>query len=647
MSKFEGASPKDAEILTCIDNYVRESESARRDRMALNQANFDTYLQKQDWSHKLKGQSTEFLAKQAMAVEQIVSFVQQGLIDLGDWFDVEAQEGTDKKAKITSDDIEVLLSSQLEKEDFFNKVGDGLKLGLLGSLIVCKVHGRHTTRPRYVAKDALEVKDNEAKVVKKLYRSTDKVWQLAIDMIPQKDYFPDPTGKGLYEIHAMDLDLFEIKRQVKSKTNPTGIYEKSAVDQLAGEISNLEESAKRARANGQNVPENSYRKTIRVKEFWGTLLDSEGNVLHENVVCAVANERFLIRKPQKNPFWHGSSPFLTTPIIRVPDSVWHKALMDAPTAYNKAMNELFNLNLDAAMMAAHGIKQIRTDWLEDPSQISQGIPAGTTLEVSSNCPPGQKVLERVDTATMSQESLAMLNITDKEFQSSALTNDLRLGVMPSRQVKATEVVEASQSITGMLNGMAKSLEVFIGRVLDKSWMVSCQHYDDMDSPEIIRLLGANRAGIIRGMSREERFAETVGSHAFKVFGITSTLNKMKDFRRITAFLQTIAGSEVLMEEFAKEHSFGKLLTEIMKALDLEHRKFALDPEEKLAQSMGGMGEAAPAPQAPGQAPATPGAAPDRMSQIAKVESGASGAVPGTTFPGNRATGSLPPRGAAQ
>jgi len=645
----EGLNPKDAEVVTCLYNYKTEADSARRDRINQNTMNSDTYLLKQDWSHKSQGQSKEFLAKQSMAVEQIVSFAQQGLIDLGEWFSVDEQPGVENPV-ITAQDIERIMGSQLQKADFYTGLGDGLKNGLLNSLMIAKVHGRWVNKSTYTARDVVESKGEDFAKVKKLFRHTDKVWQLAINIIPFKDYYIDPTGRGLYEMHEFDIDLHELKAQVKSRSNPLGIYDKKVVDQIHGDMRALEEDARKARANGQVMAESGYRKQVRIRECWGTILSAEGEVLHENVVCAVVNDRYLVRAPQKNPFWHNTSPFVVAPIVRVPDSVVHKALMDAPTMYNKALNELFNLNLDCGMMAAHGIKQLRVDWLEDASQVANGIYPGQTLDVGTNCPPGQKVLERVDTASMSQESLAMLNITDKEFQVSALTNDLRMGVLPGRQVKATEVVESSQSITGMLNGIAKSIENdFIVKVLEKSWQVSCQHYEDFDAPEMMKLLGKDRALAIKALSRPERFAETVGSYAFRVYGITGTLNKSKDFRRITTFLQTIAGSEVLVEEFAKEYSFGKLLTEIMKALGIEEGKLKLSQPEKTVNAVqkSMLQAAAPAGQPPGQPVAGaggPGAPPNRMSQVPSASSTNAGPVPGTVFAHGRANPSPNPSG---
>jgi hypothetical protein len=89
---------KDEQLVRLSTQYVRESEEAKRDRMDRNKVNFDVFHLRQDYSHKQPGMSREFLAKQPMAVEQIVSFFQQGLTDTSDWFTITVPYGAKKNS---------------------------------------------------------------------------------------------------------------------------------------------------------------------------------------------------------------------------------------------------------------------------------------------------------------------------------------------------------------------------------------------------------------------------------------------------------------------------------------------------------------------------------------------------------------------
>lgn len=648
----------DHPVIVAVTNYKNEAEAAARDRKLQNLENFDTYHLKEDFTYKKKGQSKEFLPKVFMGVEQIVSFIQQGLADLGtEWYSLELEDGLQdakEPPKITDVIIKKLLDRQLNKANFYRQTGLSLKAGLLQSLMILKVHGRWVEKPYYKSK---EVVRSEGGKIKMLFKTKDTAWELVLDVVMAKDYHPDPTGRKLYELHDIEMDLHDIRRQVKSEENPYGIYDKDAVDQLTGDYMDLIKDALNSRESGQNVTMSSYRHRVIITECWGDIIDQNGNVLHENIVCAVAKGKYLIRPPQENPLWHGESPFVVSPLVDVPNSVWHKALMDGPAKLNRAQNEIYNLSLDAGLMSVYGIKQMRTDWMADPSLVDDGFYPGQTVEANSQCPPGGKVLESVITGEPLAEGLQMYNLTNAEAQQAMLTNDLRLGVMPDRQVKATAIVESSQSITGMLNGVAKSIEnLFIDEVLRKSWMTCAQHLNDFDQSETKKLLGEKDAGLLKSMSNSEIFAETVNGLSFKVFGISNVLNKQKDFRRITALLQTISASEVLIEEFAKEFSFSRLMQEILKSLDINVDKLKLSDSEsdqqqvqklmqqQAAQQQGaGQGGAAGSQQSGSPTPNAQPQAPKAQSQIAQVASARSGPIPQENFPPSRATGALKPQ----
>lgn len=565
-------------IAQCLWNYKEEAEYARRNRYIQNRQNFEAFHLRQDYSHKKRGQSKEFLPKQPMAVEQLASFLQQGLMDFGEWFSIEPRPGVDKdKLKIKPEEIKHLLARQLDLNKFPNYFNDAIKMALLGSLMVLKVGGRKNKKAEYESRSVgIFTKEKE------LVRKEKDVWQLDLNLVRQEDYFPDPninpSGKKLYEMQRIEMDWHEL--YALAKANPKW-FDMDAVMAAPRSEDDLQK-AKKARETGQNVTYSLYRRRVTLFECWGTLVERySGEVIMENCVTAIDYNGNVVMPPRKNPNWHNDSPFVTSPIIRVPLSVWHKALMDATTRLNNAENELFNLNLDASMMEVHGIKQLHTAWLENPGQVQNGIPPGETLLVNSQCPPGAKVLERVDTSALTPEAINMMNIVNKELQESALTNDTRVGAMSQRQVKATEIVASNQALTGIMNGIVKVIEEeAVAPLLEKSVMTMCQNMNDLDSDEIKALIGEDRAREISKMAPEDIFAEIAGKHTFKVFGLSMTLNKIQDFRKIQSLLQSIGASPQMMQEFMRKYSMTKLLGEIIKSLDIDEDKIVMDPQEK-------------------------------------------------------------------
>ena len=243
--------------------------------------------------------------------------------------------------------------------------------------------------------------------------------------------------------------------------------------------------------------------------------------------------------------------------------------------------------------------------------------------------PGEKVIETVVTGNIPPEVVTMLNLLNQEFNTSMMTNDLRMGVQPFRQVKATEVVEASNSITSVFQGIAKNVEAkMVQPELELAWKLTAQNIDKIDLEELVALFGRKRAEEIKAMDPEDVFAQTVSGLKFEVFGLSMTLSKNADFRKLTTLLQTIGASEVMIEEFIKRYDFGKLLGEIMTALDINKKKIEIDKSQQ---------QPAMTPQG---AP-MPGAQPNQMSQVPGAGAGSLADIFGTpSFPGSPATAGM-------
>lgn len=569
-----------AEIINCYDSFRKEATEAKLSRMEKNKVNFDAYHDRQDWSHKKKGQSREFIPKVSTTVEQNANMVQQGLLDLGDWFKVEPTDGINEDSmKIKPYVIERLVSRQLSKDGFVNKTGDMLKLGMLGGLIIIKVGGKYVNKPRYKTEKVAE----KGKTYNKLVLLKDKAWQADIQLIRQEDYYPDPTGRGLYEIVDTWMDLWEVKRLAEG---PNAIYDKKCVDELSGSFDSagMDKAAKKSRETDQNIASAGYRKQVKISEFWGNILDSEGNLIHENVVCTIANDRYVIQPPEPNPYWHQESPFITAPLLSVPNAVWPKAMMDAAVRLNLSLNELFNLMLDSGIMNVFGIKQVRKSWLDDVNQVSEGIGAGDSILVNDSCPPNGKAIESVYTGSSVGESQNMFSLIMQEMSASMFTSEIRSGGADLKNTRATAIVENSQALNNMSTGLIKNLEGDEGsglmtKLLTKLWKVCVQNMNDMDSAEVAALIGEKEASAILAMGREELFADTVQSSKFKVFGISAVMNKMRDFTKLTTMLQTIFSNPALTEAFMQKYSVPKYLDQIMNSLDIDTSKIQADTQE--------------------------------------------------------------------
>lgn len=621
------ANLPEQEVINWIQQCRDEADEAKTDRKALNEDNYDMFHLRHDFAHKQEGQSQEILSKQSMAVEQIKSFFQQALADIGDWWKCYPYfEEKEQMMPIRAHEITKITNHMLEKGLYFSHVGNCIESALLGSLAIAKVYGCFKPKPRFVS-----MKKGRGKNLKRwIDKIDDYTWQTEFKIVRQENYYPDPTGRKLYEIEDMWMDLYEVQDLSRGDY---AIYDAAAVAKIGkGAVDQAQEEFSAAREAGQNVSNSGHRPKVKITEFWGTILDSDGNVCYENVVATVANDSILIRKPTPNPFWHQQSPYIASPLMEVSNSVWHKAPMDAPTKHNRALIELYNLLVDAAMKQVHAVSQMRKEALDNPAQVADGVKPGMTIMVNSLLPVGAKIMEPVTQVQIPGEAFNIFNIMGQEFNASALTNDLRQGVMPFRAVKATEVVEASQTITSVFQGMAKNYEARQStRELELAWMTTAQNWDKIAKEEFIALFGKERGEQLSQLSPEDVFAATVNGVKFRVYGISLTLSKAQDFRKLTSFLQTIGGAPALMEEYLKKYDLGKLLAEIMRALDLDTDKLEIPVAQQATMQAQ---EGAPQEGGPQDMSQVPQAG---AGNLADMFSGGGPGIPHSEFPGSPAT----------
>lgn len=580
-------------VLAC----KQEAEDARMSRIHKNRENMRVYLGDLDWSEKIEGQSTEFLPKLAMAAEQFAAFVRRGLIQFGDWFSCDVPEGAflepQEIVAVCRAFFENLHAQENDARNISTLIGDSVKLGSLESLCIIKVHGRVVEEPQLESVPGPEGIDA---ATGKVMRGPDEIkpvvrkkWRLKLDIVPAQDYYPDPTGQGLYEIHVVERDLYQVVEDAEA-----GKYDKTEVLRMVEEMNDFErpEDEERSEAEkGQDEPfaKPRARRKCVITEFWGTILDEEdGLVKHKNVCMVIGNDRYILKKPYPNPLWHGESPFIRVPLVRVPKSVWHKALYDDAASLNMALVELYNLMLDGGLAAVWGTRQVRTNYLEDPQEVANGIPQGKTLAVKQETPEGIKVVETVTTGDVPQEAMAMFHLTDQEFNQSALTNDLKMGMLPHRTVKATEVVEAQQGNANTLDSVITNLENdLIAPLVRKAFLTILQAANDIPEAELGKLVGVRTAIKFLRTPPDVRFSTFSRAAKFKVFGLSGTMNRVREFQKVMALMQAVGTNPIMMQSFLRRFSTDKVLEHIIRSLNINPENLTLSPEEaqELSQKM--------------------------------------------------------------
>lgn len=634
------ADQAEMSVIQAIHRCRKESEDSKTDRIAKSRMNRDVYLGRMDWSYKQEGQSTEVIPKVPVTVEQLCAFIKRGLINFGDWFSVDLDrtiadvvDGAQIR-EVVKCFLNELWDRNNKTQEFPLVVSDAVKSALMESLIILKVHGglMRSRKPVFLPAARATKSDSELKW------EDQEIWRLRIDVIPQEDYYPDPTGNGLYEIHRCERDLHEVVEAAED-----GMYDLPTVKKLIDSTMSrpLDEERTDSDRNQPQTTDPSFRKKVLIDEFWGTLLNSDGTVAHRNCVTAVANERFLIRKPEPNPFWHQESPFVAAPLIRVPFSVWHKALYDDASPLAMAINELFSLMIDGAIAAVWGIKQVRIEDLEDPGQVAGGIKQGDTIAVKQTLPHNADAIKVVATGDVPREAMAMYEALNREYHTSVLSSETKVGQLPPKQVLATELVETSQSQAVTLDGVVGDIEIALKSVIRKSWLNILQNADDIPSYAWTSSVSRRVAMLIMRASPEERYSMFAGKSQFRVHGLSATMQRALDFQKMMALMQAAGTNPILLRAFVQKYSGDAVLQSMMRALNLNPDNMqktegeAEQAPQEMQEIMGlgqmisgkgqGRGASAPGPSSPDGAP--PEGQSTVPAQINQLQSPVTGLTP--------------------
>lgn len=638
----------ETEIINAISAYKNEAELARRDRMDSSRVNREAYMSRQDWSHKEAGQSTEFLPKTAAALEEFASFIKKALTTSGSWFSVSLGRSSD--SFLNESQISSLLSAFVQKPfvadnrrlAFPTLLGDAIKVGALESLIVFKVYGVMDTRrvmsveqgEPLVAADGTESPGEPTLAMKD--RST---WQLRIDLIPPDSYYPDPSGEGLYEIQSTERDFSYVLERAEA-----GIYDADAVMRLADSLVDTEmkerEDTRRPQEVGQNeTVKPAFRRKVVIDEFWGNILGEDGDIAFRNVFCVIANGQFMLRPPTPNPFWHQQSPFVAFPLIRVPFSVWHRALYDDATQLNFALNELFNLILDGSISSVWGIKQLRIGDLADPNQVSDGVKQGMTLIVQDSLPHSAKVLETVSEGEVPRDSMVVFEMLSREFTAAALSSELKLGQLPDRRVLATEVVQIQEAQSRTLDGVVTDIEANLAELLKKAWLTIIQNIDDVGTESVLAAIGVAGVFSLAKVPPPARYAMFSHDFQFTVTGLSTAAQRARDFQKLMALMQSVIANPILLQAFFTRFSGDKILAHALKSLGIDVGTIQRDAEElqrldkemvmlqqfmAMTSQSGGGGPAQAAGEQPGGPDGSANALPAQINQAANPMTGLTG-----------------------
>ena len=356
-------------LLGAIAFIYENADLARKPHRIVSEEAWARYNNEWDFQDKEDWQSQRALPKVTMAVERLAATFHRIISTTKDWFTTKTERPTLGKWINVCKDI---VSSSLNQENltFFQLFSRCLKVGLLSQvipvLITWEMDG--SSNPETEAqgmpggRDPMEDMlpmgimgngsgedvtnpDNKARVGFAQQRG-----RLRLELLNPDKVLLDPTGRNRFKMVERYYTKGEFLSESKSRAfiNVDNVM----MDNFAPVVQASRDARKRMQ------PSTLSRDNVYLLEFWGDLYNSEGKLLFKNCYTIIANKRWVVLPPIPNPFWHKQIPILTTGLIDVPFSVYHKSLIGISLDSYDLWVDFLNMVIDYFQLLFLGVKEI-------------------------------------------------------------------------------------------------------------------------------------------------------------------------------------------------------------------------------------------------------------------------------------------------
>jgi hypothetical protein len=594
---------------------------------------WDLYNGIYDWSHKAAWQSRVNISLVRQAVDRASAAFRRSLVRMRNFFGIEAESKVGYQQGIFT---KSLLDYWFDRANFVNEFTTALKVGLITSTIVLKVFWE------YCWEDALEVESLEEEVPVKEYglvtgykkqnkkkpkRTKKLVGKLGLKAVDPFKFWVVPGSEGRFVIEQTEATIADLEELAKQ-----GIYDSVAVARLVPTTSGVNtEAAEEADRKGEattTMP--AFMRTVKLYHYWGDIYEESGKVLMRDATFTVVGEKSaleVIRKPRRNPLYHGRAPYVVgTPYI-VPFSTYHRGIVEDVSGVATMITEFSNLIADGAMFDAIKSFEVDIAQMSNMSQAADGVYPGKVFWKDSNknmTLGDKKMVQAIDVGKTPQEALGALQYFDAAFQKGTAITEFTAGYSGKGDRTATEVsAKTSQALEGLDDAARTVEETVIEPLLDISAKTIYQFHSDYLLPRLTE--NFPQATMLLGeLTPAERYVMMVGGFSFKARGISVMLDKARGLEQVTQFLQIASHIPGILQRM----NVDAVLEEIVMGLGWNPQKMLINAPASV-QVMG------PAGQQQGGVPFPPPGVMTPAQQMSAQMGAEMGGAPGNPMANNQ------------
>lgn len=553
---------EESEILQLLSSYFQEAENARETgfeaRHAVWEDNLHAFWMRKGFDDKLDWQSQEVSAFVPNFVERFAAVHRQALTQNSDWAEItDRRDQTGELGRFATSLTRLALdfagtnsSGQAIafEHDFGNMVLTGALMMMMVSITFDHRNGR----------------------------------VVAEQVDPRQCYF-DPTGRGLYRVRFWEVDKETLLRQAEIVgEDGEPLYDAEVIEELVAHH-DQEVKTNREASSGEGQELSSPRTPILLKEWLVDLVDQgSGKKVREKQLIVVANDRFIIRGPEPNPWWHGKDWIVAHPILQAPlrspaGRTYVELFRNAVSTFENVTNRI----LDILSTSSANAFEVNPDLLDDPESVAAGIAPNQTIMRSEDAPPGEPAIRSVEMGRqVSADLIRVWQALRGEAQEAGSQSDISLGQTSRGETTATEVIESRQGQSSLNNSISTDIDIgFLGPVAELVYYTALQHVNE-DSHGIWDGLKPEHQRMLLAQRQEFRDRPIV----VKARGLSRAVERQRRIRGLLGALNVIGGNPVLIEQFLKDMSVQKLIRLMLEDFGVPIEKIELSEEEQFQRA---------------------------------------------------------------
>lgn len=412
-------------FINLLEDCQHESEDSNSNIRRVWDETWDAYQNNQDYSDKEDWQSAIVIPKAFSTVQQAKSIV--------------------RKAMTTSDDFYQLIPiGKIPREV-------QLQLEVARRIMSAFQNERQGNFPTaFVDATEMAFVTGQSMEMIPTWKNNGFRWEL---VEPWKIYrdpnaLPREPFSGNYWIHEEWVDVWLLKEMEK-------LGRLKHISDICAKAPDSDERNEKKKRAMQLYTGNKHFRSMRVREFWGTIIDDKGEMLLPTGTFMIAGDK-VIKAPRANPYsyirWPGVS-FSPIPHLQRYEG---RGILEGVVELFETFNNLMNLHMDNLNWSVNPVRELAPGALNDPEddEIFPGKVLLTTLQGLQG-----NALRLSDTRSTSPEVLANAQMIEKLWQNSTFVSEFLEGLPGSRtEITKGEVELKTEAGLGVFNSMARDLE---------------------------------------------------------------------------------------------------------------------------------------------------------------------------------------------